>query len=153
MRFTARVFLAGLLWAVAWDPGPGVAQEAAPVEPQPGNIQIIRNPRETVIVISGVGPLEKQSGSTMPGDWAGQMKQTLENLRRIAIRTGVLPSQIVVITVFTPETQNVEALRQMPRNSYSDWNPVTAVETRQLSTEGVLIEIEAVAIAREAKPH
>jgi len=152
MRFAARIILAGLFCGVGSAPGPVVAQDSAPVEPQAGNIQIIRNPRETVIVISGVGPLDKQSGSMARGDLPGQMKQALENLRGIAIRAGVLPSQIVVITVFTPETAGIDALRRMPRDSYRDWEPLTAVETRQLSIEGALIEIEAVAIAREAKP-
>ena len=132
--------------------GPALAQEPAPVEAPVGNIQIIRNPRETVIVISGVTPLDKQSGSLARGDLAGQMKQALENLRRTALRAGVLPAQIVTITVFTPETANVETLRKLPQDSFSDWSPVTAVETRQLTIAGALVELEAVAIAREVKP-
>jgi enamine deaminase RidA (YjgF/YER057c/UK114 family) len=76
----------------------------------------------------------------------------LDNLRRTAIRSGVLPSQIVTITVFTPETASGEVLRKMPRDSYRDWNPLIAVEARQLGTPGALVEIEAVAISRDAKP-
>ena len=151
MRFTARILLAGLVCGVGLAPGLGLAQEPAPSEPQPGNIQIIRNPRETVIVISGVWPLDKQSGSMARGDLPGQMKQALENLRRMAIRAGVLPAQIVAITVFTPEAASGDALRKMPRELFSDWDPITAVETRQLIVVGALVEIEAVAIAREAK--
>src|SRR5262245_59869624 len=131
--------------------GLAAAQEPAPVEPSFGNIQIIRNPRETVIVISGVTPLDKQSGSMVRSDLAGQMKQALENLRRTAIRAGVLPAQIVAITVFTTEAAQAEALRKLPRDAYLDWDPVTAVESRQLTTAGALVELEAVAIAREAK--
>lgn len=119
---------------------------------EPGDIQIFRNPRETVIVISGIGPLEKQSGTLASGDLLIQMEQALANLRRTAIRAGVLPSQIVTITVFTPDAASGELLRRMPRNSYSDWDPLTAVESRQLGVVGALVEIEAVAISREVKP-
>ena len=132
--------------------GSSLAQESAPGDPQAGDVQIFRNPRETVIVISGVGPIEKQSGSLAAGDLLAQMKQALDNLRRTAIRSGVLPSQIVTITVFTPETASVEVLRKMPRDSFRDWNPLIAIEIRQLGTPGALVEIEAVAIARDAKP-
>jgi enamine deaminase RidA (YjgF/YER057c/UK114 family) len=128
------------------------AQEPAPGDPQAGDVQIFRNPRETVIVISNVGPVEKQSGALAAGDLLAQMKQALDNLRRTAIRSGVLPSQIVTITVFTPETASGEVLRKMPRDSYRDWNPLIAVEARQLGTPGALVEIEAVAISRDAKP-
>jgi enamine deaminase RidA (YjgF/YER057c/UK114 family) len=129
-----------------------LAQEPAPGEPLPSNVQIIRNPRETVIVISGVTPLDKQSGMLATGNLLAQMKQALENLRRTAIRAGVLPAQIVAITVFTPDTTSVEALRKLPQDSFSDWSPVTAVEARQLSIAGALVELEAVAVAREVKP-
>ena len=90
MRFDARILLAGLFCGVALALGPTMAQDAAPVEPQPGNIQIIRNPRETVIVISGVEPLDKKGSLVALGDLTGQMKQTVENLRRSALRAGAL---------------------------------------------------------------
>jgi len=86
------------------------------------------------------------------GDFSGQMKQALENLRRTAVRAGVLPSQIVTITVFTTEKTDVEAVKKMPLEFFSDWAPLTAVEKRSLSMIGALVEIEAVAIARDVKP-
>jgi len=154
MLAAARVFFAGLVYCcgIVLVPAPSLAQELVPGDPQGGNVQIFRNPRETVIVISRVGPLDKQGGSMALGNFPGQVKQALENLRGTAIRAGVLPSQIVTITVFTPETTDVEAVKKMTREFSSDWNPLTAVETRPLSIVGALVEIEAVAIAREAKP-
>jgi enamine deaminase RidA (YjgF/YER057c/UK114 family) len=142
--------LAGILLGVF--AAPGLAQESAPEDPHGGNVQIIRSPRETVIVISGVTPLDGQSGSLAAGDLLGQMKQALENLRRTAIRSGVLPSQVVTITVFTPEAARADELRQLVSDSYRDWHPLIAIEPRPLTMPKALIEIEAVAIAREAKP-
>jgi enamine deaminase RidA (YjgF/YER057c/UK114 family) len=152
MRFVAGVKIAVLAYPLVIALVSVWSQEPAPTEPQAGNIQIIRNQRETVVVISGVTPLDKQSGALPAGNLLGQMKQALENLRRTAIRAGVLPAQIVAITVFTSETASAEALRKMPGESYRDWNPVTAVESRKLTTVGALVEIEAVAIARDVKP-
>ena len=88
MGFTARSRLAGILFCLGV--APGYAQETAPIEPQSGNIQIIRNPRETVIVFSGVEPLDKKGSLVALGDLTGQMKQTVENLRRSALRAGAL---------------------------------------------------------------
>jgi len=135
---------------LAFVAGPVFAQEPVSPEAPANNIQIFRNPRETVVVISGVLPLDKAS-SLARGNLAAQMKQALENLRRMALRAGVLPGQIVTITVFTPETDRLEPLRLMARELYADWTPFTAVENRQLGTAGALVELEAVAIARDAK--
>ena len=149
MGFTARSRLAGILFCLGV--APGYAQETAPIEPRSGNIQIIRNPRETVIVFSGVEPLDKKGSLVALGDLTGQMKQAVENLRRLAFRAGALPSHIVTITVFTPETGSAEALKKIPREIFNDWNPATVIEVRQLRIPGALVEIEAVAIVRGAK--
>lgn len=142
-------WLAGLLFCLI---APGLAQAPAPKKPRSANMQIIRNPRETVVVISGVEPVDKKGSLVAPRDLAGQMKQAVENLRRLAIRAAALSSHIVTITVFTPETGSAEALKKIPLEAFSDWTPVKTVEARQLRTPGALIGIEAVAIVREAKP-
>ena len=46
---------------------------------------------------------------------------------------------------------SAEALKKIPRETFSDWNPATVIEVRQLGIPSALVEIEAVAIAREAK--
>lgn len=83
MGFTARSWLAGI--GFCFGIAPGLAQEPAPNEPQSANIQIIRNARETVIVISGVEPLDRKGSLVAPRDLTGQMKQAVENLRRLAL--------------------------------------------------------------------
>jgi enamine deaminase RidA (YjgF/YER057c/UK114 family) len=127
------------------------AQEAAQTEPQSGNIQIIRNPRETVLVISGIEPFDKNERLVSREGLDGQMKQALEKLRRLAIGAGALPGQIVTITIFTAQTSNAEELKKIPRALFQDWSPLVSVEARQLRQPGALVELEAVAIVRDAK--
>ena len=152
MRLSAWFSLSGIVF-ICFSGQSGLTQEQAPVEPKSGNIQIIRNARETVLVISGVEPVDKNDRVIAEEEIGGQMKQALENLRRIAIRAGALPAQIVTITIFTTAGNQAEVLKTIPRDLFRDWSPAVSVEERRLGKSGALVELEAVAIVRDAKPH
>jgi len=130
----------------------GFAQEPAPTEPKSGNIQIIHNGRETVLVFSGIEPVDRNHRIVAQEEFGGQMKQALENLRRVAVRAGALPGQIVTITIFTADGSQAEELKKIPRDLFRDWSPAISVEERRLAKTGALVELEAVAIVRDAKP-
>ena len=87
-----------------------------------------------------------------PDDPALQLKQALENLRRLAGRVGVLPAHFVTLTLYVKEKSTADGLEKIARESFSDWNPsTTVVETKELRVAGTLVEVEAVAIIRLPK--
>ncbi len=121
-------------------------------EPSTGDIQIFRNPRESVAVFPRIAPVDKSGAVVAPDDPALQLKQALENLRRLAGRVGVLPAHFVTLTLYVKEKSAADGLEKIARESFSDWNPsTTVVETKELRVTGALVEVEAVAMIRSPK--
>lgn len=121
-------------------------------EPSTGDIQIFRNPRESVAVFPRIAPVDKSGVIVAPDDPALQLKQVLENLRRMAGRVGILPAHFVTLTLYVKEKSGGDSLERIARESFGDWNPsTTLVETKELRVPGALVEVEAVAIIRPPK--
>jgi len=131
---------------------PVLAQESAPAQTESGTVQIVRTPHDTIVVISGVAAVDDKGRLVATGDFTGQLSRALENVRRLALRTGVLPSQIVTLTLYSTEKNPPENLEKIARQEFNDWNPsISFVESKQRRTPGALLEIEAVAVAKELK--
>ncbi len=142
-------WLPPFLLLTAWI-APAWGQETTPA--QSPDIKIIKAGRETVIILSGVGPFDNKGQLVARGDFAGQLRQTLENLRRLAAGAGSLPGNIVTMTVYTNEKQGPEIFAKLQQETFKDWNPETSfVEAKQLRTAGALVEIHAVAVVSEPK--
>jgi enamine deaminase RidA (YjgF/YER057c/UK114 family) len=128
------------------------AHICAQSEPSTGDIQIFRNPRESVAVFPRIAPLDKSGALVAPDDPARQLKQALDNLRRLAGRVGVLPGQFVTLTLYVKTPSAGGGLEEAARAAFTDWNPsTTIVETKELRVEGALVEVEGVAIIRQAQ--
>lgn len=128
------------------------ALAVAQSEPSTGDIQMFRNPRETVAVFPRIAAVDKSGKLAAPDDPALQLKQALENLRRLAGRVGVLPGHFVTLTLYVKEKSAADSLEKVARESFSDWNPATTVvETQELRVAGALVEVEAVAMIRPPK--
>jgi enamine deaminase RidA (YjgF/YER057c/UK114 family) len=131
---------------------PVLAQESAPSQTESGTVQIVRTPHDTIVVISGVAAVDDKGRLMATGDFTGQLCRALENVRRLALRTGVVPSQIVTLTLYSTEKNRPENLEKIARQEFNDWNPsISFVESKQLRTPGALLEIEAVAVAKDLK--
>lgn len=122
-------------------------------EPSIGDIQIFRNPRESVAVFPRVAPVDKSGALVARGDPALQLKQALENLQRLAGRVGVLPGHFVTLTLYVKEKSGVDGLERIAKEAFSDWNPATTiVESKELRVAGALVEVEGVALVRTPRP-
>ena len=127
-------------------------QETIPAQSRPPDVQIIKEGRETVIILSGVGPFDNKGQLVARGDFAGQLRQTLENVRRLAAGAGSLPGDIVTMTVYTKEKRAPDIFAKLQQETFKGWNPETSfVEAKQLSTAGALVEIYAVAVVSEPR--
>ena len=121
-------------------------------DPSTADIQIFRNPRENVAVFPRIAPVDKSGALVAPDDPALQLKQALENLRRLAGRVGMLPGQFVTLTLYVKEKSAVDGLEKIAREAFSDWSPsTTLVQAKELRVAGALVEVEAVAIIRPPK--
>src|SRR6266545_3550760 len=92
---------------------PVLAQESGPSQTEGGTVQIVRTPHDTIVVISGVAAVDDKGRLVAAGDFTGQLRHALENVRRLALRTGVLPAQIVTLTLYSTEKNLPENLEKI----------------------------------------
>jgi enamine deaminase RidA (YjgF/YER057c/UK114 family) len=121
--------------------------------PQSPEVQIVKTKDVIVITLAGVGPQDKGGKLAAPGDFAGQFKQTWDNVRRLIVGAGSPLRSIVSLTVYTTDAKWQDTFKQLQQERFNDWNPPTSfVVTQQLRTPGALLEIHAVSVIEHRGP-
>lgn len=85
------------------------------------------------------------------GDIIRQFEQALENFRRVLEAGGATPQDVVKLTIFTSDRAaykaNLSAIGQAYRAVFGRHYPaMTLVEVKSLFDEGILVEVEGVAV-------
>jgi enamine deaminase RidA (YjgF/YER057c/UK114 family) len=118
--------------------------------PQSAYSQAVKVKGGTLVFLSGVGPVDEKGGLVAPGDLAGQIRATWENMRRIIGKAGGTLDDIVTMTVYTTERRWGEMFTDMRKDVFKTGYPSSAfVEVRKLKTPGALLEIQAIAVVKE----
>lgn len=118
--------------------------------PQSAYSQAVKVKGGTVLFLSGVGPVDERGVLASPGDFAGQVRATWENMRRIIGKAGGSVDDIVTMTVYTTERRWGEIFTDMRKDVFKTGYPASAfVEARKLKTPGAFIEIQAIAVLKE----
>jgi enamine deaminase RidA (YjgF/YER057c/UK114 family) len=146
--------LAGVLVVACWVflPGYAFAQEREMILPVPQSAysQAVKVKGGTLVFLSGVGPVDEKGALVAPGDFAGQIRATWENMRRIMARAGGSVDDIVTMTVYTTERRWGETFTNMRKDVFKTGYPSSAfVEARKLKTPGAFLEIQAIAVVKE----
>src|SRR5438309_4395638 len=131
---------------------PGFAQEREMIIPVPQSAysQAVKVKGGTLLFLSGVGPGDERGVVAAPGDFAGQVRATWENMRRIMAKAGGSLDDIVTMTVYTTERRWSEMFTDMRKDVFKTGYPSSAfVEARKLRTPGAFLEIQAIAVLRE----
>ncbi len=108
-------------------------------------------PTSTLIYVSGQYGAD-ENGNLVSDDFATQLKQSFANLRTALTAAGARLEDVVKITLFSVE-HNAEKQRliSLERNAtWGDRKPPasTLVPVPRLALDGMLFEIEAVAVVR-----
>lgn len=104
----------------------------------------------SLLFLSGVGPVDEKGALAAPGDFAGQVRRTWENMRRILARAGGSLDDVVTMTVYTTERRWGETFTEMRKGVFKTGYPSSAfVEARKLKTPGALLEIQAIAVLKD----
>ena len=105
--------------------------------------------------ISGQVALDRDGELVGPGDIRAQARQVLENLRAALQTVGASFDQVVKLNAYLLDITQLPAIREI-RDQYVDTArppASTAVEVRRLAVDGLLIEVEAVAVLEDGDPH
>jgi enamine deaminase RidA (YjgF/YER057c/UK114 family) len=118
----------------------------------PGYSQIVEVNASRLIFMSGQTALDRDGHLVGKNDFAAQAAQVFENLG-VALRDrGCDPSNLVKLTVFLTDMNNLASYREARNRFFASVTPpaapaVTLVEVSQLYGPDFLIEIEAIAAA------
>jgi enamine deaminase RidA (YjgF/YER057c/UK114 family) len=116
----------------------------------PGYSQIVEVSAGRIIFIAGQTALDRDGNVVGKGDFAKQAAQVFDNLT-IALRAaGCTAANLVKLTVFLTDMDNLTAYREARNRFFASVTPpaapaVTLVEVSRLYGPDFLIEIEAIA--------
>jgi len=103
---------------------------------------------EAVVFVAGQGPVSSEGDLVGDGDFEAQVRQTLENLRTVLEAAGASLDSIVKLTVFLTDIGLLREYGRIRGELLEGPPPAsTAVQVGALAIPGMMIEVEAVAVA------
>ena len=118
----------------------------------PGYSQVVEVQATRMIFIAGQTALNREGELVGTNDFAAQADQVFGNLNKALDSVGCNASNLVKLTVFLRNMENLPAYREARNRFFSTVSPaaapaVTLVEVSKLYGPDFLIEIEAIAAA------
>ena len=113
----------------------------------PGYTHVVTSPPGKMIFISGRGAAAKDG--TMPADFATQAVNTFEDLKRCLALAGATFKDVVKINYFVKDLSNTADLRKIRAQYLNMDAPPAATLVQAGLGDGLLLEVEAVAIVPE----
>jgi len=105
------------------------------------------------VYCSGQGPLDPETHTIVSDDFEEQTQLTLENMLRVVEAAGSSKDRIVKCNCYVKDMENFPKFNAIYRAFFEECPQFPARTTVQASPprEGVLVEVECVALAGEAK--
>ena len=118
----------------------------------PGYSQVVEVQAGRIFFIAGQTALDGAGALVGKGDFAAQVDQVFGNLAIALEAVGCTPANLVKLTVFLRDMDNLDAYREARNRFFATVNPpaapaITLIEVSKLYGPEFLIEIEAVAAA------
>ncbi|MCK1518312.1 RidA family protein [Bradyrhizobium sp. 190] len=118
----------------------------------PGYSQIVEVTAGRIIFIAGQTALDRGGNVVGRNDFAAQAEQVFQNLSIALKASGCSPANLVKLTVFLTDMDNLARYREARNRFFASVTPpaapaVTLVEVSKLYGPDFLIEIEAIAAA------
>jgi enamine deaminase RidA (YjgF/YER057c/UK114 family) len=122
------------------------------LEAPPGYSQVVEVRAGRLIFIAGQAALDRKGNLVGKGDFAAQTEQVFRNLGVALAAAGCTAGNLVKLTVFLRDMNNLAAYRDARNRFFATVAPpaapaITLVEVSRLYGSDFLIEIEAIAAA------
>lgn len=119
--------------------------------PAPGYTHTVQVKSGSMVFLSGQVPLDENGEIVGVGDFAAQAHQTFKNIGLALAAAGADFSHIIKLTYYVLDMSKLLTLREIRNQYINTAQPPasTAVEVSRLFRDGILIEIEAIAVLPE----
>ena len=101
------------------------------------------------IYVSGQASLDKNGNLVGPGDVVAQTRQVLENMKTVLAAAGGTLDDVVKVTVYLANRDDRPKVNEVRKKYFKGNRPAsTLVEISRFAIEGMLVEIEAIAVVK-----
>lgn len=98
-----------------------------------------------LVFFSGQNSFDENGDVVGVGDIEAQVRQTLENLRKLVVEAGATMDDIIKVTCWITKREYVRAYVNVRKEFFSTRFPASSTVVCDLVQEDLLIEVEAVA--------
>jgi len=103
-----------------------------------------------LMFLAGQVALDGEGNVIGEGDMTAQVRQVLENMKSVLASEGADFSNVVKINIFTTDIEAFRDAASVRREYFGDHPPAsTLVQIERLARPVFLVEIEAIAVAKE----
>jgi 2-iminobutanoate/2-iminopropanoate deaminase len=99
------------------------------------------------VFVSGQIPLDPETGEIASGDFSGQARQSLENLKQVLIASGAGLDKVVAVDVFITDISRFLVFNKVYEEYFSAHKPARAVVEVKGLPRGVMVEVKCIAVA------
>lgn len=101
------------------------------------------------IYVSGQASLDANGNLVGRGDVVAQTRQTLENMKTVLAAAGATLDDVVKVTVYLANRDDRPKVNEVRKEYFKANRPAsTLIEISRFAIEGMLIEIEAIAVVK-----
>jgi reactive intermediate/imine deaminase len=99
------------------------------------------------IYVSGQASFDEAGNLVGAGDVVAQTRQVLENMRKVLAAAGAALDDVVKVTVYLENRDDRPRVNEVRKEYFKANKPAsTLIEINRFAVEGMLIEIEAIAV-------
>ena len=108
---------------------------------------VVAGPGRTIYV-SGCGAIDESGTLVGRGDITAQTRKTLDNMKLALAAAGATLADVVKVTVYLGNVEDRQKVNEVRKEYFGAAKPAsTLIEISRFAIDGMLIEIEAVAVA------
>jgi 2-iminobutanoate/2-iminopropanoate deaminase len=103
----------------------------------------------TTVYVSGCGATDEHGNLVGRGDVTAQTRQVLDNMKLALGAAGATLDDVVKVTVYLKNVDDRVKVNEVRKEYFRDNRPAsTLIEISRFALDGMLIEIEAIAVTR-----
>lgn len=101
------------------------------------------------IYVSGCGATDENGKLVGRGDVSAQTRKTLDNMKIALAAAGGTLDDVVKVTVYLADVNDRQKVNEVRKEYFRDNKPAsTLIQISKFALDGMLIEIEAIAVTR-----
>ena len=101
------------------------------------------------IYVSGCGASDENGKLVGRGDITAQTRKTLDNMKIALAAAGGMLDDVVKVTVYLADVNDRQKVNEVRKEYFKDNKPAsTLIQISKFALDGMLIEIEAIAVTR-----